>query len=90
MEFKNFMEDYVLKKMEEILPNYPQCCTCDKCKRDIVTLTLNNLQSKYVTSDKGEMLVRAEIKNSVHEIEVVTKITNSIKKVMLNPHHDKG
>ena len=48
MELKNYMEDLVLEKLDDVMAQYPFCCTCDQCKRDIATLALNHLQPRYI------------------------------------------
>ena len=32
MELKNFMEDVVLAKMDQVLDQYPDCCRCEQCR----------------------------------------------------------
>ena len=46
MDLKNFMEDYVVAKLDEVLAQYPDCCHCEQCKRDIASLALNHLPPK--------------------------------------------
>ena len=51
MELKNYMEDYVVSKLDEVLAQYPNCCSCDDCKRDIAILALNHLPPKYISTE---------------------------------------
>ncbi|WP_294152045.1 late competence development ComFB family protein [uncultured Selenomonas sp.] len=59
MELKNFMEDVVLAKMDQVLDQYPDCCRCEQCRRDIAILALNHLPAHYVSTEKGEILAQS-------------------------------
>ena len=45
----NYMEIWVQEYMEILLEKVDGC-KCDKCKRDIFTLALNNLKPYYVAT----------------------------------------
>ena len=55
MELRNYMEEVVLQKLDQVLAQYPYCCKCDQCRRDIATLALNNLPPRYISSHKGDI-----------------------------------
>ena len=40
---KNFMEDVVLEVLESSQTN-PEFCRCEKCKQDVVLLTLSKIK----------------------------------------------
>lgn len=88
MELKNFMEDIVLSKMEEVLRQYPNCCTCENCKRDIAILALNHLPPRYISTEKGHIFARVESMGSEYAVETVTQIADAIEIVMAHPRHE--
>lgn len=87
MILKNYMEDCVLDKLEELMPKYPGCCFCENCKMDIVNLALNHLPPKYVSTDKGQVFARVECFNSQSEVEIVKQIAAAIEQVEAHPRH---
>lgn len=48
---KNFMEEAVIETLDSVLKDL-DVCKCDKCKLDIIALTLNNLPAKYYNTEK--------------------------------------
>jgi len=85
---KNFSETEVNILLEEILKKYDTICKCEKCKLDIKALALNNLSTKYIVSEQGEMYTKAlhEV-NKQEQINVVMAITKAIDIVSANPKH---
>jgi len=85
---KNFSETEVNILLEEILNRYDNICKCEKCKLDIKALALNDLSTKYIVSEQGELYTKAlnEI-NKQEQINVVMAITKAIAKVSSNPKH---
>ena len=55
----NYMEIWVKEYMEIILEK-AEGCKCDKCKRDIFTLAMNNLKPYYVATPLGEIIAKIE------------------------------
>ena len=84
---KNVMEPIVLEKMESILHLIGDCCACNKCKSDIIAITLNNMPSKYVVTRQGELYSRigaTEIQNST---KISAIITSAVLYVRDHPRH---
>lgn len=81
----NIMETLVLNKLDAILKKM-NCCRCDRCKSDIVALSLNNLKPMYIVATKEE------INNKIKELEksgleVTTAVLKSVLTVRKNPRH---
>jgi len=89
MQLKNLMEDVVLEKLEPVLKQYPACCQCDQCRRDIAMIALNHLPARYFSTEKGEILSRVQIVSQEFEAEVIQKIVEAIKIVNAHPRHEK-
>ena len=88
MELKNYMEDYVVSKLDEVLAQYPNCCSCDDCKRDIAILALNHLPPKYISTEKGQIFARVESMGSQYEVETIKQIADAIAIVQAHPRHE--
>lgn len=87
MELKNCMEEVVQDKMDIVLEQYPSCCRCEQCRSDIAALALNQLPPRYVSTRKGDVLVRASEMTAEGEVTVVKAIAKAIEIVSKNPHH---
>ena len=89
MEFRNYMEVVVERKLNEVLAQYPTCCKCDICRQDIAMLALNHLPPHYTTTEKGQIFARVAEMSSENEIKVIREIASAIEKVQNNPRHPK-
>ncbi len=87
MELKNYMEDVVLEKLDDVMAQYPYCCTCDHCKRDIATLALNHLPPRYISSHKVDVFTRLDEMSVQYEVEVIQAIAKAIEIVHKQPRH---
>jgi competence protein ComFB len=85
-KLKNYMEDLVSKKADEILETM-DICKCEKCRLDIIALSLNSLPSKYVVSAKGELYAKLRQLEQQFDIDVETAIVKSAIFVSKNPKH---
>ena len=88
MLLKNYMEDIVIEKLDEILKQYPDCCTCEQCKNDIAILALNNLPTKYLATSKDEVFAHLERTKIETTVKVVEEIIKAIEIVSKNPNHN--
>ena len=87
MELKNIMEDVVLKKLDQVLDQYPDCCRCDQCRRDIAMIALNHLPARYFSTEKGEIMTRTQVVSLEFEVEVIQKLAEAIEIVSAHPRH---
>jgi len=84
----NCMEVWVEEYMEVLLEK-SDCCKCDKCKRDIFSLALNNLKPYYVTTNLGKIMAKIESTKQQVETDIIVEVTKAINKVNSNPKHDR-
>ena len=84
---KNYMEELVLKKTNEIL-KLMNICKCEKCRLDIMALALNELPAKYVVTDKGELFTKLRELEQQFEVDVDTAIIKAAVFVSKNPKHN--
>lgn len=90
MELKNLMEDVVISKLDQVLDQYPDCCRCEQCRRDIAILALNHLPARYASTEKGELFTRVSAMSLEYEVEVIQQIAKAIEIVAQHPRHDKA
>lgn len=86
-KLKNYMEELVEKKTDEIL-KLMNICKCEKCRLDIMALTLNSLPSKYVVSDKGALYTKVKELEQQFEVDVEAAIIRAAVFVSKNPKHN--
>ena len=84
----NCMEIWVEEYMEILLEKL-DCCKCDKCKRDIFTLAVNNLKPYYVATTLGTIMAKIESTKQQVETNIVVEVTKAINKINSNPNHDR-
>lgn len=83
---KNYMEDVVAHKTDEIM-KLMNTCKCEKCRLDVIAISLNNLPSKYVVSDKGELYSKVNELQQQFEIDIETQIIKAVILVNKSPKH---
>lgn len=88
MEIHNNMEDLVFRYVETSLNRMESICKCDKCKKDIAAIALNNLPSKYIVTNKGDMYTRLKEMESQYIADVVREVTKAIETVSSKPMHE--
>ena len=84
----NYMEEWVKDCMNELLDK-SDGCKCEKCKRDIFALALNNLKPYYVATNKGRVMAKLANTQNQFETDIVIAVANAIKIVQNNPNHDE-
>jgi competence protein ComFB len=81
VQVHNLMEEIVKSCLKEML-SHREDAECDERKQaDIMALVLNALPPKYVTTDKGEMFAKTQLRAQV-ETDVYRELSKSFDKVM--------
>jgi len=86
-QIKNYMEHIVFSQMKDILKDL-HVCTCDKCVYDIAAIALNELPSKYIVSERGELYSKVERLMQQFEVDVMAAITKAAELVKKSPRHE--
>lgn len=73
--------------IDDLLEDRVDICTCDKCRMDIAALTLNNLEPRYVVTEKGSLYAKLDTLDYQFDVDVVKEVTKAIAKVANNPRH---
>lgn len=82
-EVINVIEAAVLSKLESVLSRF-QCCRCDRCKKDIVALSLNKLPPKYMVLPQGQVPPDLD---SQQNAQILTAMIQAVIKVRAKPRH---
>ncbi|MDR5587842.1 MULTISPECIES: late competence development ComFB family protein [Clostridium] len=82
----NYMEIWVKECMEKLLIENDMC-KCDKCKKDIFALALNNLKPYYVSTNKGEIMAKISGMYQQFETDIVIEVSKAIETVKKYPKH---
>jgi len=86
-KLKNYTEDMVEASLDEILQKDNEVCRCEKCRMDIKALALNSLPSRYVVTEIGEVLKKAENFYRQSEVDIMAAILDAVEKVKEKPQH---
>ncbi|MCL1848807.1 MAG: late competence development ComFB family protein [Clostridiales bacterium] len=62
-------------------------CQCDKCFFDVCALVLNKLPPQYVTTEKGNLMMKVPATSAKMELELTILISRSAKMVRDKPMH---
>ncbi len=79
---EELVKQNVLKIMEEL-----GACQCETCFANACAIVLNELQPKYVTSEKGALLSQISNVTISSQATLTAEATKAVMKVMKNPRH---
>lgn len=79
----NAMENAVLEKLDSVLARF-KCCKCDRCKKDIVALSLNKLPPKYRVLKEGQPTPDVDPQTSA---QVLAAMIQAVLAVRAHPRH---
>lgn len=85
---KNYMEEIVFSVIDDVLKDI-DVCKCERCKMNIIAISLNNLPSKYVVAEKGELYSKVNMFKMQVEVDVMTEIIKAAMIVKKNPQHQR-
>jgi competence protein ComFB len=76
---------------KELLPSVMErmdVCACPICTGNVLALALNNLPTKYVTTDEGKQYTQLEVYKRQNELDVVAALTRACVRVKNSPRHE--
>jgi competence protein ComFB len=82
----NVMEDLVRLEIDENIDTLG-ICPCPICRRDLMTLTLNNVSPKYVSTEKGAIMSKVGGNSRVERIKLLAEIAHYAQMVKERPRH---
>lgn len=84
----NVMEDLLQAEIDEYIGDLGMC-DCPICRRDLLSLTLNHMEPKYVTSERGAAITKAErIASRDSKLKLLTQIAYCAQIVKQKPNHN--
>jgi len=83
------MEDMVDLVLPRLLVEdaYKNKCTCEQCINDIKAIALNNLRPRYVATETGSVLSKANMFTVQSDTDVTKALVEAIEKVNRLPRH---
>ncbi len=87
----NVMEEIVDVKADSVM-DATDMCRCPRCRADVKALALNNLPTKYVASEGGNVFMHMQTTTTQMQAEIMVAIVEAVSKVKYKPSHalDKG
>ncbi len=86
---KNILEDLITYKLDELI-DATGVCKCDRCRTDIIAISLNKLPSRYVSSPGGDIMARIQSMDDQMQANITSTILKAIEVVKKKPHHERG
>jgi len=86
--YGNVMEDIVEKELDSCIEDLG-VCKCLQCRSDIMTLALNRLKPRYVSTEKGRLLTTVQQMSWDYKPDIIRAITEGAEIVRKNPRHTK-
>ncbi|MBS8266669.1 competence protein ComFB [Mesobacillus boroniphilus] len=68
-------------------PDYQTFCNCQKCRNDIIAISLNTLPSHYVTTEDGRKMVYEQLNTQENRAWINKRIISAIHLVGKYPKH---
>ncbi|MBT2640925.1 late competence development ComFB family protein [Bacillus sp. ISL-41] len=68
-------------------PDYQTFCNCQKCRNDIIAISLNTLPSHYVTTEDGRKMVYEQLNTQENRTWINKRIISAIHLVGKYPKH---
>lgn len=87
--YANVMEEIVSTLVTVLLlsPDYQTFCKCQKCRNDIISLSLNNLPCHYVTTNEGRSRIFETLNTEENRRWINKRIISAIHLVSKYPKH---
>ncbi|ESU32296.1 hypothetical protein G3A_12595 [Bacillus sp. 17376] len=87
--YVNVMEEVVSTLVNVLMmsPDYQTFCNCEKCRNDIIAISLNTLPSHYVTTEDGRKMVYEQLNTQENRTWINKRIISAIHLVGKYPKH---
>ncbi|WP_226677898.1 MULTISPECIES: late competence development ComFB family protein [Bacillaceae] len=87
--YVNVMEEVVSTLVNVLMmsPDYQTFCNCQKCRNDIIAISLNTLPSHYVTTEDGRKMVYEQLNTQENRAWINKRIISAIHLVGKYPKH---
>ena len=85
-KYQNMMES-IVEEVLDMIASELDCCTCEQCRSDIAALALNHLPPKYVVTQAGGAISKADTMRIQHMTDVRTAVVLASQMVNAHPRH---
>ena len=85
-QYKNVMEEIVEDEYSRAAASLG-CCTCEKCRCDIIAYALNFLPPKYVATDTGSVYSKTFMLRSQYRTDIMAALAKAAAVVRAAPRH---
>lgn len=85
--YLNVMQALVEEKVDKCM-EMANTCRCQRCRIDIIALTLSNLPSKYVVVHSEDTVPMLSIYEGRYGAMVLSQLMAACEKVKAHPRHD--
>lgn len=82
----NVMEEMVARELDKCIDSLG-LCRCRQCRKDVLSLSLNRLKPRYVSTEKGKLLSCLDQMSYDCVPEMLRALTESAEIVKRNPNH---
>lgn len=80
----NLMEAFVEKRLDAALKKF-KCCTCDRCRKDVLAIALNKLPPLYVIEADPDI---RDLHERERAAQVATALVQAILAIKAHPSHE--
>lgn len=85
--YENIMEGMLEKELDKCI-DLLGICKCQTCRSDVMTLALNRIRPRYVSSEKGRLLSVVDQMSYDYVPDMLRALTESAEIVKKNPRHE--
>lgn len=82
----NVMERLAMEKADKYIRLFG-LCTCERCRKDVIALSLNVLPAKYVVMPEWEFSICSDMFAKRYSSDLTSQLLHACKTVMDNPRH---
>lgn len=82
----NVVEEITAAMLTDVMDRFG-LCKCEKCKADVMAISLNDLTPKYVGTSKGQLFVKLAGYEKQYATDVLSALTKACIHVKSNPRH---
>ena len=84
--YRNVLEDILELEFDEMTSSL-NICTCPQCRTDIIAYALNQLPPRYVATQAGMVLSKADLHEPQKHTDIQAALARAIDLVAKQPHH---
>lgn len=83
----NMMEILAKELLDRHWDDLGMPCSCATCRNDVLALLLNALPPRYVSTEKGQIFVKAAALNEQFRVDLLQELYRAARAVAARPSH---